>query len=51
LPFIELMQAEEIFLTNSLFDIFPVSSINGQTVNRGDCWKSLLKTLWKRIDT
>jgi branched-subunit amino acid aminotransferase/4-amino-4-deoxychorismate lyase len=51
LPFIELMQAEEIFLTNSLFDIFPVASINGQTVNNGDCWKSLLKTLWKRIDT
>ena len=51
LPFKELMQAEEIFLTNSLFDIFPVASIDGQPVNRGDCWKSLLKTLWMRIDT
>ncbi|MEE4253201.1 MAG: aminotransferase class IV [Desulfuromusa sp.] len=51
LPFMELMQAEEIFLTNSLFDIFPVASIDGQPVNRGDCWKSLLKTLWMRIDT
>lgn len=51
LPFMELMQAEEIFLTNSLFDILPVSGIDGQPVNRGDCWKSLLKTLWMRIDT
>ena len=51
LPFSELLQAEEIFLTNSLIDIFPVCSIDGQTVNRGDCWKSLLKTLWMRIDT
>lgn len=51
LPFTELMQAEEIFLTNSLFDIYPVASIDGQTVNRGGCWKSLLKILWMRIDT
>jgi len=51
LPLMELMQAEEIFLTNSLFDIFPVAGIDGQPVNRGDCWKSLLKTLWMRIDT
>ncbi len=51
LPFSELMQAQEIFLTNSLIDILPVSSINRQTVKRGDCWKSLLKTLWMRIET
>ncbi|MCD6582388.1 MAG: aminotransferase class IV family protein [Desulfuromusa sp.] len=51
LPLDELMQAQEIFLTNSLIDILPVSSIDGQTVRRDDCWKSLLKTLWMRIET
>lgn len=51
LSFHELMLAEEIFLTNSLIDIFPVCSIKGQTVNRGECWKTLLKTFWMRIDT
>lgn len=47
----ELMQADEIFLTNSLIDILPVSSIDRQTVNRSDCWKALLKTLKVRIET
>jgi len=47
----ELMRAQEIFLTNSLIDILPVSSIDGQTVKRDDYWKSLLKTLWMRIET
>lgn len=51
LPLTELMQAEEVFLTNSLIDILPVSSIDGQTINRGDYWKSLFKTLWMRIET
>ncbi|MDX2496119.1 MAG: aminotransferase class IV [Desulfuromusa sp.] len=51
LPMIELMQAEEMFLTNSLIDILPIYSIDGQTVSRGDNWKSLLKTLWMRIET
>jgi len=51
LPFTELMQAEEVFLTNSLIDILPVASIDGHIVRRGDYWKSLLKTLWMRIET
>lgn len=51
LPLTELMQAEEVFLTNSLIDILPISSIDGQAINRGDNWKSLLKTLWMRIET
>lgn len=51
LPCRELMQAEEIFLTNSLIDIFPVAEIEGETVKRGDCWKYLLKTLQQRIDS
>ncbi len=46
----ELLQAQEAFLTNSLIDIFPILSIDGQTVSRGDYWKSILKTLWIRID-
>ncbi len=47
----ELIAADEIFLTNSLIDILPVASINNQTINRGDCWKSILKTLKLRIET
>lgn len=51
LPVAELHQADEIFLTNSLIDILPVASINGKAISRGDCWKSLLKTLRMRIET
>ncbi len=48
---VELNQAGEIFLTNSLIDILPISSIDGQTVNRGNHWKTILKTLLLRIET
>ena len=51
LPLGELMQAQEAFLTNSLIDILPISSIDGEKINRGNGWKSLLKTLWMRIET
>lgn len=51
LPLGELMQAQEAFLTNSLIDILPISSIDGEKINRGTVWKSLLKTLWMRIET
>ncbi len=51
LPLDELMQAQEAFLTNSLIDILPISSIDGEKINRGTHWKSLLKTLWMRIET
>ncbi len=51
LPVAELHQADEVFLTNSLIDILPVASINEKAINRGDCWKSLLKTLRMRIET
>ena len=47
----ELAEADEMFLTNSLIDILPLSSIDGLPIKRGDCWKSLLKTLWMRIET
>ncbi|WP_321372348.1 aminotransferase class IV [uncultured Desulfuromusa sp.] len=51
LPFRELEQAEEIFLTNSLIGILPVSRIENQTINREECRQYLLKTLRQRIDT
>ena len=50
LPITELMAADEIFLTNSLIDIHAVAEIDGQSVNQGDCWKSLLKTFNMRIE-
>lgn len=50
LPLTELHQADEVFLTNSLIDILPVASINEKAISRGDCWKSLLKTLKMRIE-
>ena len=51
LPLNELIQAQEAFLTNSLIDILPISSIDGEEINRGNGWKSILKTLWMRIET
>lgn len=50
LPLAELMEADELFLTNSLIDILPITNIDRQAVNRGDCWKSLLKTFKMRIE-
>lgn len=50
LPVAELHHADEVFLTNSLIDILPVASLGGKAINRGDCWKSLLKTLRIRIE-
>lgn len=47
----ELEDADEMFITNSLIDILPLASIDGRVINRGDYWKSLLKTLWMRIET
>ena len=46
----ELLQAEEVFITNSLIDILPVSRIDEHSIQRGTTWKSLLKTLWMRIE-
>ncbi len=51
LPLTELLQADEVFLTNSLVDILPVASIDGQPQKRNDLWKSLLKILRLRIET
>ncbi|PLY01762.1 MAG: hypothetical protein C0622_06675 [Desulfuromonas sp.] len=51
LPVTELLTADEAFLTNSLIDILPLATLDGQPLNRGDGWKSLLKTLRVRIET
>ena len=51
LPVAELHRADEVFLTNSLIDILPVASIKGKAIHRGDHWKSILKTLKRRIET
>lgn len=47
----ELPAAAEAFLCNSLIDLLPVNSIDGQTINRGNSWRSILKTLRMRIET
>ena len=41
----ELMQAEEVFLTNSLIDILPVTRIENQPVGGGRMWNSLLSAI------
>jgi len=42
LPLMTLLQADEIFLSNSLIEVLPVSIIEGQPCNRGQYWQSLL---------
>ena len=37
----DLFDAQEVFLTNSLIGLLPVSSVEGKAVNRGDSWSSL----------
>lgn len=47
----ELATATETFLCNSLIDILPVASLNGQPLNQAKNWKLLIKTLRMRIET
>ncbi len=47
----ELLESEEAFICNSLIEILPINSLDGQALNRGQCWESLLKTLQMRIGT
>jgi branched-chain amino acid aminotransferase len=42
LPLTALLQADEVFLCNSLIEILPVSVIDGQSCKRGERWQSLL---------
>lgn len=51
LNYSELTSAAEVFITNSLIDILPVAGIDQSLIARGTLWKSLLKTLWMRIET
>ncbi len=47
----DLKNAKEVFICNSLINILPVATIAGQPINRGENWKSILKTLQMRIET
>lgn len=51
LPLEELLNAEEVFLTNSLIDILPVAHIDAHHIKRGNSWQRLLQTLRLRITT
>ena len=51
LPLKELLEAEEAFLCNSLIDLLPINSIDGQTLNRSSHWRVILKTMQMRIET
>lgn len=51
LPKESLLGAEEAFLCNSLIDILPIVTLDGLPLNRGENWKSILKTLKMRIET
>ncbi len=37
----ELLEADEVFLTNSLIGLLPVSIIENHPLNRGTLWKEL----------
>jgi branched-subunit amino acid aminotransferase/4-amino-4-deoxychorismate lyase len=47
----EALNAQEAFLSNSLIDILPITSLDGQKLQRGTTWQALLKTLRMRIET
>lgn len=47
----ELFDAEEVFITNSLIDILPISSLDGRAIGQGTNWKYLYETLRMRIET
>lgn len=51
LPREELLNAEEAFICNSLIDVLPIATLDGQPLKRGETWKSLFKTLRVRIET
>lgn len=51
LPKEQLAGAEEAFICNSLIDILPIATLDGQPLKRGKNWKSILKTLRMRIET
>ncbi len=46
----DLMSADEIFLTNSLIDLLPVTSVEGQRIGGGSLWRQLLQELRKKVD-
>ncbi len=49
LPLTDAINADEVFICNSLIDILPVRSINGQQIKKGECWKQIYKRIAARI--
>jgi len=45
----ELLEAEEVFLSNSLVELLPIDSIANRKVRRGSIWRDLLKTNRQRM--
>lgn len=46
----DLWRADEVFLTNSLIDILPVSSLDNKPLKQGKTWHRLLETLRVRLE-
>lgn len=51
LPLSEAVNADEVFICNSLIDIVPVSRIDQQQINTGQRWRELYKKISQRIDS
>ena len=49
LPLTDALSADEVFICNSLIDILPVRSIDGQQIKTGECWKEIYKRISARI--
>jgi branched-subunit amino acid aminotransferase/4-amino-4-deoxychorismate lyase len=47
----EVQNADEAFLTNSIIDLQPISSIDSRQIRQGEYWKRLRKTLTLRIES
>jgi branched-subunit amino acid aminotransferase/4-amino-4-deoxychorismate lyase len=50
LPLAEAINSCEVFICNSLIDVVPVNSINGNRINRGELWKDIYKRISMRLD-
>jgi len=51
LPMKTLLTADEIWLTNALTELLPISSIDGQAVKRGNLWREIHPLYKQRTET
>lgn len=51
LPLERLMNADEIWLTNAMIELLPVSRINGQAIKRGTLWHKIHSLYKQRTET